>query len=182
MDKNPNPHVNDLPMLVYGLIVLTIISRLFPHPFNFTSVGSLSLFAGAFLPLQVAWIVPIFTLFVSDAMTGFYNPVVMAFVYIGFACCTLIGRSILARSQNPIRLFISSLSSAITFFIISNFGVWICGDYYPITIDGLVNCYLRGIPYLKNTIAGDVLYSFFLFGSYQLIRTALSKTHTTYAK
>ena len=57
--------------LTYGLIIFTILSRLLPHAYNFTSVGALSLFAGATLPIRVAWIVPCFALLITDAFAGF---------------------------------------------------------------------------------------------------------------
>ena len=160
----------NLPAIIYGLILFTIISRLFPHPFNFTSVGSLSLFAGAFLPLRTSWIAPIFSLFVSDAVTGFYDPIVMLFVYIGFACSTLVGRIILFKQRTVIKLIGSAFVAACLFFIISNFGMWVAGGYYPFTLDGLITCYIRGIPYFKHTLAGNILYTFFLFGVYEIIR------------
>jgi|GEM_PF-1987707 len=46
--------------LTYILIILTVLSRLLPLPYNFTSVGALSLFAGAALSVRTAWLVPCF--------------------------------------------------------------------------------------------------------------------------
>lgn len=71
MNSNLTLLVKNFPAVIYGLILFTIISKLLPHPFHFSSVGSLSLFARAFLPLRTSWIAPISTLFVSDAVTGF---------------------------------------------------------------------------------------------------------------
>ena len=170
MNNKLHVPIKTLPTIIYGLIIFTIISKLLPHPFNFTSVGSLSLFAGAFLPLRTAWAAPIFTLFVSDAVTGFYDPVVMFFVYIGFACSTLVGRIVLLKKRTVIKLISSAFIAACLFFIISNFGMWIAGGYYPLTLDGLITCYIRGIPYFKHTLAGNILYTFFLFGAYEIIR------------
>jgi len=171
---NSNTHINKiLPTFIYGLIIFTVLSRLFPHPFNFTSVGGLALFVGAFMPLRIAWIAPIFTLLITDSISGFYEPLVMLFVYLGFACCTLVGHYILYVRRNILRITSSSFVSALVFFIISNFGFWLSGNYYPLTLDGLVDCYIRAIPYFKYTLAGDVLYTFFLFGCYEFILISL---------
>jgi len=169
MNNNYSTSNKVLPAFIYGLIVFTVLSRLFPHPLNFSSVGGLALFAGAFMPLRSAWIAPIFTLLITDAVTGFYDPVVMIFVYISFICSTLIGHYILHKQRSVLRLGSSAFISAYVFYMVSNFGFWLVGNYYPLTIDGLITCYVRAIPYFKHTLAGDVLYTFLLFGCYELI-------------
>ena len=153
--------------VIYGLILFAILSRLLPHPMNITSVGALSLFAGAFLPLRIAWIAPVTALLVGDAVSGFYHPIVMLFVYAGFAIGTLVGRWMLANKRTIINLAAGALISASIFFMLSNFGMWLSGTY-PATIDGLINCYIRGIPYFRYSLIGDIFYTYLLFSSYEL--------------
>ena len=38
---------------------------------------------------------------------------------------------------------------------------------YPYTWVGLEACYVAGIPFFKNTIAGDLLYVALLFGAFE---------------
>ena len=158
-----------LTIVVYGLILFTVLSKLLPHPYNFTSMGALSLFAGAFLSARYAWSAPIFCLIVSDAVGGFYNPTVMIFVYLGFFINTFVGIFLLRRNRSFIRLTGCGFIAAFIFYIISNFGMWLSGLGYPMTIQGLIECYINGLPYLKHTITGNIIYSYFLFGTYQII-------------
>jgi hypothetical protein len=52
--------------------------------------------------------------------------------------------------------------------LLSNFGVWAAGTMYPKTIEGLMACYVAGIPFLKGTLLGDLFYSGVLFGAFAL--------------
>ena len=50
------------------------------------------------------------------------------------------------------------IASLMTFYILSNFGVWLSGMYtYDIT--GLINCYVMAIPFFGNTILSTIIYS-----------------------
>src|SRR5688572_22104867 len=69
----------------YALIILAAVMRILPHPLNFTPIAALGLFAGAYAGGRLAWAVPLAALLIGDVFTGFYNPVVMACVYVGFA-------------------------------------------------------------------------------------------------
>jgi hypothetical protein len=60
------------------------------------------------------------------------------------------------------------------FFVITNFGVWIA--WYPRTLDGLVMCYIKAIPFLRNTMAGNIVFAAVLFGSYELARKLAENT------
>lgn len=173
--NSDNQDIAKIPSaVIYGLILFAILSRLLPHPMNITSVGALSLFAGAFLPIRIAWIAPVTALLVGDAASGFYHPVVMLFVYGGFAGGTLIGRLMLVNKRTITKLAGSAFISASIFFVLSNFGMWLSGAY-PATIDGLINCYIRGIPYFRYSLIGDIFYTFLLFGSYELLRLIMSR-------
>ena len=55
-------------------------------------------------------------------------------------------------------------TGSVLFFVVTNFGVWLVGDLYPRTLEGLVACYVAGIPFFRNTLAGDLLYAAVLFG------------------
>ena len=86
------------PVFIYGLIILVVLSRLIPHPVNFTPIGALGLFAGAYIVDRRVWLLPICALLVSDIFVGFYEPVAMIFVYIGFALSVFIGRLVLSKN------------------------------------------------------------------------------------
>ena len=57
---------------------------------------------------------------------------------------------------------------AFQFFLITNFGVWAFLSSYPRTAAGLATCYLAGVPFFWNTLAGDAIYATLLFGGFFL--------------
>ena len=85
------------------------------------------------------------------------------FDYLAFVCIILLGKFI-ANKINPLNITLSAIFGAILFFVVSNFGVWVSTNMYPHTISGLVACYLAGLPFIANTIIGDVFFSTLLFG------------------
>ncbi|MEY4069875.1 MAG: hypothetical protein RL721_489 [Candidatus Eisenbacteria bacterium] len=157
-----------VPVMVFALIVLAAASRLLPHPPNFAPVAAIGLFAGAYSSRRAGWLVPFAALLASDAVLGFYHPVGMLWNYLAFAACLLLGSGWLARRRTALRLGGAVVSSALAFFVISNFGMWASG-YYPRTWAGLVECYVAALPFLRNTLLSDVLYSAALFGGYALL-------------
>jgi hypothetical protein len=156
-------------VMVVVLILLAAASRLLPHAPNFTPVAALGLFAGAMLGRRAAWLVPLAALLLSDLFLGFYHPMSMFWNYTGFASCLLLGSGLLGRKRSLARLGGATLASSLAFFTLSNFGMWASG-YYPRTLAGLGACYTAGLPFLRNTLVSDVLYTAALFGAYAAMR------------
>ncbi len=154
--------------MVFVLIVLAAASRLLPHPPNFAPVAAIGLFAGAFCGRRVGWLVPFVALLASDLVLGFYLPVAMFWNYLAFGACLLLGSGLLEKHRTLGRVAGAVLASALAFFVLSNFGMWASG-YYPRTWAGLVACYVAALPFFRNTLASDVLYSAALFGGYALL-------------
>ena len=61
-----------------------------------------------------------------------------------------------------------TLAGSVLFFVWTNFGVWAFWNLYPHTLEGLVACYTAAIPFFRNTLLGDVVYSTALFGGFAL--------------
>lgn len=155
-----------------GTLVLMILaaafSRLIPHPWNFTAVGAMALFGGAFLPSKKqSLMIPLAALFLSDLVLGFHST--MVYVYLGFAATVFMGWS-MRQNRSVFRLGTLSLVSSAVFFLVTNFGVWMEGGFYSQNLQGLVNCYLAAIPFFDNQIFGDLFYSSVLFGGYELLK------------
>ena len=150
------------------MILLAVASRIIPHPPNFTPIAALGLFSGAYLRMQKFWLVPIAALLLSDMAIGFYNPLVMAFVYGAFVLCAFLGRALLSERRTVLMLGGATLSGAILFFVVSNLGDWLSGLNYPLTWQGLLDCYAMAIPFFGNTLFGDLFYVVCLFGIFEL--------------
>lgn len=151
--------------LAIGLVVLGVVMRILPHIPNIAPVGAVALFGGAILPSRYAWWLPLAIMMASDALLGFYDGVL--FNWAAFVAVGLIGM-LLARFNNTQRVVLGVLGGSLAFFIISNFGVWLQGGLYAHTWAGLVECYTMALPFLRNTIIGDLLYSSLLFGAYAM--------------
>lgn len=156
--------------LAYALICVGVSLRLVPHPPNVAPIGAIALFGGSILPPAEGFIVPIAALAISDALLGFYQG--MGWVYGAFLLVTVVGRVLLQHRTLP-RLIAGSLIASVSFFLITNFGVWI-GPLYPHTWGGLREDYLAAIPFFRNTVIGDLAYTFVLFGLYEM---ALRMSH-----
>jgi len=173
--------IKDNPVFLYGLIILVILSRLIPHAANFTPIGALGLFAGAYLTRRSAWLIPFAALIISDLFIGFYHVYAMLFVYLGFAANILIGRQFLLQKRSILSLFSASLGSASIFFIFSNFGVWLTGIMYPMTFAGLSECFVMAIPFFGNTLLGTFVYVVVLFGLYETLQEWAGRQQKTHA-
>ena len=145
-----------------GMILVAALSKFVPHPVNFAPIGAIALFAGAqFTDKRAAFIVPIFALLIGDLITGLHS--LIPFVYGCFALNVLLGFWI-KRDRSTNRTIVATLSGAIIFFLITNFGSWLAFDTFPKTASGLLACYASAIPYLINSLLGDLFYVAVLFG------------------
>ena len=160
-------HSSGLWLCIF-MILLAVVSRIIPHPANFTPIAALGLFSGAYLRMHKFWLVPIAALLLSDMVIGFYHPVVMLFVYGAFVLCACLGRTLLSERRTVLMLGGATLSGSILFFVLSNLGDWLAGLNYPQTWQGLLDCYAMAIPFFGNTLVGDLFYVICLFGIYEL--------------
>ncbi len=148
--------------VLIGMVFIAFASRLIPHPPNFTPIAALALFGGAsFADKRAALLVPLCGLFFSDLVLGFYAA--MPVVYGSFALVVCIGFGLRQR-QTIWRIGGATVGAAALFFVLSNFGEWALGAIYPRTLNGLVDCFVAAIPFFRNTILGDLMYSAVLFG------------------
>lgn len=158
-------------LLSFGMILLAVLSRLLPHPLNFTPIAALALFGAVYLDKKHTFLVPLAALFISDAFLGFYDG--MAWVYGAFVLIGVMGLW-LRNHQGVLTTAATTLAGSIVFFVVSNFGVWISSQvYYPRTMAGLMECYAAAIPFFRNSLAGDALYVGVLFGLYELVARML---------
>ncbi|MFL6829921.1 MAG: DUF6580 family putative transport protein [Sphingomicrobium sp.] len=158
-------------LAILAAIVTAAVLRLVPHPPNFTPIGAMALFSGAYLGRRaLAFAAPLAALLLSDLVLGFYPE--LLFVYISVAATVLIGLA-LARRRTVVGVAAAALASSLLFFVVTNFGVWLVMDYYPHTATGLAACYVAAIPFFQNTIAGDLFYAGLLFGGFALLERAV---------
>jgi hypothetical protein len=146
--------------------------RLVPHPPNFTPIGAMALFSGAYLGRRglLAFAAPLGAMLLSDAVIGFHSG--MLFVYTSIAAIVMIGWLAL-RSKSPLRIVGAAMASSVLFFVITNFGTWAVSGMYPLSASGLAACYVAAIPFFQSTVVGDLFYSALLFGGFALLEQAI---------
>jgi hypothetical protein len=168
------------------LILVAALSRLLPHPYNFTPIGAMGLFGAAYFNRRwLAFAVPFAAMWVSDLIL---NNVVYARqfpeyyqgfqwfgsapVYLSFALIVGLGL-VLLRKVRVESVLIASLSASVLFFLITNFAVWLNSGAYPQNAPGLWMCYVAGLPFFGNTLLGDLFYSGVLFGAYEWMKVRI---------
>lgn len=167
----------------YGMLVAMVVAaaamRLLPHPANFTPIGALALFAGAqFDDKRWAFVIPLAAMLLSDILLGFHGQ--MPVTYGAFAVIVVMGFSLKERTT-ALRVTGASFGAATFFFIVSNLAVWASSGLYPMTVQGLVACYVAAIPFFHNWLAGTLFYAALLFGGFALAEKQLAicaRTHS----
>jgi uncharacterized protein DUF6580 len=155
--------------LAMSLVGLDVIARLAPHAPNFTPVAASALFAGAVLRSRtLALAVPLAAMLASDIILGGYDWRVMGVVYAALALPALLGRW--ERARGAIVLVPLAVSSSLFFFATTNFAVWAFSGMYAHDLAGLMHCYVAALPFLQNTIIGDMFWTTLLFGGWWIAR------------
>ena len=160
-----------------AIIFLLAFSRLIPHPPNFTPVCAIAIFAGATLKdIRLALLIPLVALLISDAVIGFHST--MIFVYSAIAVIIAANYCWL-KNIWIVTVTIAAISSSILFFIVTNFGAWLSHDMYPKTADGLMQAYIAGIPFFKNTLLGTLFFLAISFIATKLIARSPASEQST---
>ncbi len=171
------PKLNGL--IQFGLLLvylsMAVMTRLIPHPWGVTAVGAVSLLSGREFRNPIAAV--LFTLalmFVSDLFLGFHETVL--YVYGSLALIVLLANVFKTRLFKGTQLMGASLVGSLVFFAITNFGVWMEGSLYPASVQGLLECFVMGLPFLKFQILGDMAFTFGLFYLWDLVLAKSLKT------
>ena len=165
------------------LVALSVAGRLIWHPAHVAPVAATALFAGFFFRSRwLALAVPLTAMLLSDVAIGFYNPLIMAAVYLAM-CFPILLRNFLRADVTMTRLIGCSLASSVVLFVLSNAAVWQFGGLYDHNGVGLVQCYTNALPFFRNTLAGDLMWTAILFSAHGLIAYTLGdRTNLTTGK
>jgi hypothetical protein len=138
--------------------VILALGRIIPHPPNFTPILATAIYTPYMVNDKwIAVLIPLSAMFIADIIIGFHP--YMLWVYGAIGLSTLISNWSMRFNKKYIQLGVMAILSSILFFIITNFAVWAIWDYYPKTIDGLIICYIKAIPFFQNTLLGTIIYT-----------------------
>ena len=167
---------------IIAFILLAIASRLLilagPGWANFSPMASMALFVGAYLQNRkqaVAWtLVAVWgsNLILNNTLYDAFFPG-FSFGFDGYHMLAFTLIAVLGQNANAsaARFLGTNVVAAVGFFLISNFNSWVSPDHtYTRDFAGLLNCYAEGIPFLKNTIASQFLFSGLFFGAFELLK------------
>ena len=169
----PNKARADLMMdalLVAFLIGFDVAARLLPHAPGFMPVAASGLFAARFLRMPaLAVIVPLAAMALSGAALGPDDWRISLVVYAALALPALVG-ILTRRWHGALPIVATMVSCSLAFFVISNFAVWAFSGMYPLTVQGLTQCYVAALPFLDKTVMGDLFWAGVLFGGAWLVQ------------
>jgi len=166
------------PVALAGLILIAALTRLLPHPPNFSPVEAIALFGGAyFASRQWAAIVPLLAMLISDlalALNGagyatYLGGVSFWSVYACIAISVVLGFGLRGRVTGA-RVLAYALTGSVLFFAVTNCTAWLSDPLYPKNAAGLAAAYVAGIPFFKWTVLGTLGYAAALFGGFALVR------------
>jgi hypothetical protein len=152
---------------------------------NFTPIGAMGLFGGAYFNSKwKAFAFPLLTLFASDLIInmlvfgGKYGVMYSGWyiIYGIFALIVLFGKWLIKKVSVK-NVVIASVVAALSHWLIADFTVWIGGGtdlrtMTPLTKDwpGLIQCYAQGFPFMRNFLAGTLVYSGIMFGVFEWMK------------
>lgn len=170
------------PLVLTGLIVVAALTRLLPHPPNFSPVEAIALFGGAFFGSRHrAAMVPLLAMLLSDLALGalhgadyvsYLGGYTFWSVYACIALSTALGFGLRGKVSGE-RVIGYSLAGSLLFFAVTNGAAWWSDPTYPKTVAGLAAAYIAGIPFFRWTVLGTLFYAALLFGGFALLRRRL---------
>jgi hypothetical protein len=99
----------------------------------------------------------------------------MLSVYGSFIICVLVGFR-LKKNKKWHNILAGSILCSLIFFFVTNFAVWAFTPWYEKTISGLIECFMMGLPFFKNTLRGDLFYAGIFFGIYEVAGFLVKKS------
>ena len=134
------------------LMFLILSLRIIPHAPNFIPIIVLFFYVPILLGINFLPIL-VFSYAITDVLLGFHETLI--FVWASLIIIGLISKNF--KSSTKTRL-LGVLTSASLFYILSNFGVWLTGAHGVEEL-GITNTYLLAMPFFKNTLMSNLIYS-----------------------
>ncbi len=168
--------------MIILMIFLAVLSRFLTHPPNFTPLGAIALFGAAYFAKKYwALLIPLVAWWASDVALNnliyakqypeYYQGFSWAGHPLGYICLAIIvyiGWRLL-KKVSVLRVIGAATFAAVIFFLVTNFGSMLANPIYTKDFNGLLQSYIAGIPFFRNTLAGNLVYSAVLFGVYEYV-------------
>jgi len=152
-------------ILISILVIFGVLSRTIFHlGANIEFVTAISILAGyLFKKSKLALIIPLLIMIPSDIILG--NTNIFLFTWSGFLFPVLMGKLLSTRlskfTDSILKISISSsvlgVISTLFFYFWTNLGHFLTTNMYPKTLEGLVQCFVNAIPFLKPQLFSNFL-------------------------
>jgi hypothetical protein len=166
-------------MPAYLLLLVAVLTHLLPHAgwLNFTAVGGALLYFGA----RRSWremLAPMAALMATDYILTVYSYHFSfrlqdyAATWVWYAMAMAMGKILLHAKTTTMRVAAGALLGPTSFFLISNYAVWVSGFAYPYprTLGGLGACLAAGVPFYRNDLLSTSIVCGLAFGVPVLVR------------
>lgn len=141
---------------------------------NFTPIGAMAMFGGVYFSDKIkAYAVPLITLFLSDLILNytFYINIngkidAVIWMYLSFMLMVYVGTKI--KKVNAKNIVIASVVTVFIHWIVSDIGaVLMVGSMYPKTFAGYLAALIGAIPYERNLLVSNLVFSALMFGGFE---------------
>jgi hypothetical protein len=174
---DPLLQIAEVIMLAYLFLLIAVAVRFMPHPWMFTPVVGALLFFGSRVPRRFLWV----ALVVMAASDVVLTKIVYAYpfvwdhfvTWVWYAAVLWLGTKLRANAK-PLPIIGAALASSVSFFLISNLAVWAAYDMYPKNLGGLMTSYTLALPFFRNAVEGDLLFTSAMFAT-PVVLNALSE-------
>lgn len=144
------------------LLLVAVFGRLGLQELNIPNIEPLTLtilLAGVYLGGNYAIAIAILSIGITDVVIG--NDIIFIFTWSAWMIIAVFGLVFYGRNmsltQRTLGITGMGILANLFFYAWTNFGVWAVGNLYPLTWDGLVACYVAGLPFLKLQVLGNLV-------------------------
>lgn len=182
MPNRQNTFFSTGPLALTLMIIAVALTRLIPHPPNFSPIEAMALFGGAyFANRKIGVAVPLIAMLLSDIVLGLVNgglyvehftSLPFLLVYGCIALSSVMGFAMRGKVNTRSVIGYSMLGSLL-FFLVTNLGVYLTASSMlgsEACVAGIVPCYVSALPFFQWTVMGTLFYSMILFGGFALLR------------
>jgi hypothetical protein len=156
-------------------IAIATLGRLIPHPPNATPLASLAILSAVMLRKPWAIGLTLVSLCLSDIILGYLNHSAIWGTWSWFTYSGYLALALCAPSQGRLSILLPyTLFATFGYWLWTNFGTWLEGLMYPYSWQGLVNCYVAGLPFLRNAVLGNLIYLVVLWFALQKLRITVN--------
>jgi hypothetical protein len=183
--ENLQPHIWILIVIILAAAAMRVFNATAIMPWaNFPIIGAIAVFTGAYFTKWRAVLISLAVLLISDLVInlgvyhGKFGPMYRGWyvTYLIFFVIVVVDW-LLLKKVTVSRFVIASVASSLLHWLLADGMLWVKGSndlrtMQPLSrdIDGLVQCYIQGIPFIRNYLLGTLVYGAIMFGIYQWVK------------